>query len=236
MEPLECELCEIDMVMTNANVVYDANVCRFLCTTAQNRAETALFRSYPHDVNYTSSKLNRIMKEHQSEATIGLTVCATSAAPTYFPEVKWNSLVFWDGGLLNNNPIDQLWVARYDLVEPNEPEPKISCVLSLGCGHVKAGTPSESWFSLSSTVASVVGFATNTEAKGKDFSRHVSNLNRRPHYANTKYFRFNVDMGTEEIGLADYKRMEELEQITARYLEQPNNQKYLDDCVMALAA
>ncbi|KAH7321496.1 calcium-independent phospholipase [Rhexocercosporidium sp. MPI-PUGE-AT-0058] len=159
----------------------------FLFTTAQNRAETALFRSYPHEVTYTSSKLNRILKDHSSEATNGLTV-------------KWNGLVFWDGGLLNNNPINQLWSARYDLVGTDEPEPKVSCVLSLGCGHLKAGTPSKSRFSLSATVPS--------RPKGKDFSRHVSNLNRRPHYANTKYFRFNVDLGTQEIGLADYNKME----------------------------
>lgn len=180
--------------------------------------------------------MNRTLKEHSSEATIGLTMCATSAAPTYFPEVKWNNLVFWDGGLLNNNPIDQLWAARYDLVEPNEPEPKVSCVLSLGCGFVTASKPSESWFQLSSTVASVIGFATNTEAKGKDFSRHISNLNRRPHYADTKYFRFNVNMGHEEIGLADYKRMKELKALTEDYLKQPSQQKWLNDCVAALAA
>ncbi|KAL2072653.1 hypothetical protein VTL71DRAFT_11996 [Oculimacula yallundae] len=206
----------------------------FLCTTAQNRAETALFRSYPHDISYTPSKLNRIMKEHSAEATIDLTVCATSAAPTYFPEVKWNSLVFWDGGLLNNNPIDQLWAARYDLVQPDEPEPKVSCILSLGCGHVTAATPSESWFSLSATVGSVIGFATNTEAKGKDFSRHITNLKRRPHYANTQYIRFNVPMGTDEIGLADYNRMKEIASRTTKYLETQG--KWLDDCVSAIAA
>jgi patatin-like phospholipase/acyl hydrolase len=99
---------------------------------------------YPHEVNYTSSIVNNTLKEHRSEATISLTTCATSAAPTYFPEMKWNNLVFWDGGLLNNNPVNQLWAARYDLVESHDPEPKVSCVLSLGCGYVKAGSPSGS--------------------------------------------------------------------------------------------
>jgi predicted acylesterase/phospholipase RssA len=186
-------------------------------------------------VKHASSVVNTTLKEHSAEATIGLTVCATSAAPTYFPEVKWNNLVFWDGGLLNNNPIDQLWAARYDLVEPSDPEPKVSCVLSLGCGHVKAGAPSDSWFQLSSTVASVIGFATNTEAKGKDFSRHISNLNRRPYYADTRYFRFNVNMRDQEIGLADYKRMNELKDLTAAYLREDRQQKWIDDCVNALA-
>jgi len=115
-----------------------SNFYRFLCTTAPNRAEKVLFRSYPHELNCTSSVVNRTLKEHRSEATISLTTCATSAAPTYFPEVKWKNLVFWDRGLLNNNPVDQLWAARYDLVEPNDP--KISYVLSLGYGYMKAGS------------------------------------------------------------------------------------------------
>lgn len=37
-----------------------------------------------------------------------------------------------DGGLLNNNPIDQVWDARFDLVEPQQPAPDVSVVVSLG--------------------------------------------------------------------------------------------------------
>uniref|UniRef100_A0A093VLB7 PNPLA domain-containing protein n=1 Tax=Talaromyces marneffei PM1 TaxID=1077442 RepID=A0A093VLB7_TALMA len=40
---------------------------------------------------------------------------ATSAAPLYLPPVKVNGIDFWDDGLLNNNPIDQVWSARHDL-------------------------------------------------------------------------------------------------------------------------
>jgi predicted acylesterase/phospholipase RssA len=187
-------------------------------------------------VNYTQSGVNKTLKEYKSEATISLVSCATSAAPTYFPEVKWKDLTFWDGGLLNNNPIDQLWAARYDLVEATDPEPKISCVVSLGCGFVKAASPSESWLQLSATVGSVIGFATNTDAKGKDFSRHISDLNRRPHYAETKYFRFSVNMVGQEIGLADYKKMDVLKALTKKDILDSKNQKFINDCVDAIAA
>jgi hypothetical protein len=69
--------------------------------------------------------------------TIRDAVRATSAAPMYFPELPLktsnkNSVVFWDGGVLNNNPIDQLWRARLDLVDTKDPAPKVACVLSLG--------------------------------------------------------------------------------------------------------
>ncbi len=65
-----------------------SNIYRFLCTTAQNRAEKVLFRSYTLEMNYTSSVVNRTLKKHGSKVTI------RSAAPTYFPLVKWNNLVF----------------------------------------------------------------------------------------------------------------------------------------------
>ncbi|KAJ7073935.1 calcium-independent phospholipase [Mycena amicta] len=207
-----------------------------VCTTAQNRAETVLFRSYPYDVTHTASIANDTMKAHRDEINISLAVRATSAAPTYFPEVNWHNLVFWDGALLNNNPIDQLWDARYDLVAPHEPPPRVSCILSLGCGYVKPPSPSASWFQLASTVGSVIGFVTNTNAKAKDFSRHVSRLKQRKEYEDMQYFRFNVNMTGNDIDLADYKRMGELEQMTEKYLKDDRQQVWIDGCVDALCA
>jgi hypothetical protein len=72
-----------------------------------------------------------------ADIPIKVAVRATSAAPTYFPPVEMvkgrlGGVEFWDGGLLNNNPIDQLWRARVDLVQDTEPLPKVACVLSLG--------------------------------------------------------------------------------------------------------
>ncbi|KAF9273494.1 hypothetical protein BGZ74_004751, partial [Mortierella antarctica] len=74
--------------------------------------------------DFTPSLVDKVLLQGRDEISIGLTVKATSAAPTYFPEVVWkpksvekslwekkgaeNGLVFWDGGLLNNNPINQL--------------------------------------------------------------------------------------------------------------------------------
>ncbi|CAM1504644.1 Fc.00g022350.m01.CDS01 [Cosmosporella sp. VM-42] len=210
-----------------------------LCTTAQNRAETVLMRSYEHNNMYASSIVNNALRENDNQFSISLATRATSAAPTYFPEVKWTSgkttLTFWDGGLLNNNPIDQLWYSRYDLVKPDEPAPPISCVISLGTGYVKPGSPANSWIHLAGVASSVMDFATNTNAKGKDFSRHMTTLNERPEYADTKYIRFNPYLGANEIGLADYTKMEFLKQLTRDYLADPGNQTWIEKAVHALA-
>lgn len=178
------------------------------------------------------------MKDHSNKITISLAARATSAAPTYFPEVKWPEndpkLTFWDGGLLNNNPIDQLWYSRYDLVQPSEPAPPVSCVISLGTGYVRPDSPSESWFQLAGVASSVMGFATNTNAKGKDFSRHMTALNNRPEHSKTRYVRLNPSLGASEIGLADYTKMEELKTLATKYIEDKDNQLWIDKAVLAL--
>ncbi|OTA07562.1 hypothetical protein A9Z42_0084570 [Trichoderma parareesei] len=214
----------------------------FVCTTAQNRAETVLLRTYKNNTIHVKSKVNDAMREHSDKVTISLATRATSAAPTFFPEVKWpennnspQQLTFWDGGLLNNNPIDQLWYARYELVEPEEPAPPVSCVVSLGTGYTRPdASPSESWFQLVGVAASVMGFATNTNAKGKDFSRHMTALNNRPEHAKTRYVRLNPALGKSEIGLADYTKMEELKTLAREYVEDEKNQLWIDKAVAAI--
>ncbi|KAL7814524.1 acyl transferase/acyl hydrolase/lysophospholipase [Trichoderma aethiopicum] len=211
----------------------------FVCTTAQNRAETVLLRTYKNDTIHVKSKVNDAMREHSDKVTISLATRATSAAPTFFPEVKFPEdapqLTFWDGGLLNNNPIDQLWYARYELVEPQEPAPPVSCVVSLGTGYTRPdASPSESWFQLVGVAASVMGFATNTNAKGKDFSRHMTALNNRPEHAKTRYVRLNPHMGKSEIGLADYTKMEELKTLAREYVRDEGNQLWIDKAVAAI--
>lgn len=214
-------------------------VSRFLCTTAQNRAETVLMRSYLDNNVYASSIVNDAMKAGREQVTISLATRATSAAPTFFPEVNFTvgktKLTFWDGGLLNNNPIDQLWYAKYELAQPEEPVP-VSCVISLGTGYVKPGSPANSWFELVGVASSVMDFATNTNAKGKDFSRHMTMLNKRPEYANTKYLLFNPSLGFHQIGLADYTKMGLLKELSLKYVNDPSQGPWIEKAVDAICA
>ncbi|KAJ6050172.1 uncharacterized protein N7446_005589 [Penicillium canescens] len=72
----------------------------FICATLAEEGTSLLLRSYatqPDDY----SRL-----EVLNHTTINEAVGATSAAPTYMPEVEIQGLRCWDGGLLNNNPID----------------------------------------------------------------------------------------------------------------------------------
>ncbi|KAG0286190.1 hypothetical protein BGZ98_005175 [Dissophora globulifera] len=207
---------------------------------ASKMDETVLLRSYPITSNYTESIVNNALQEGKNEISISLAVKATSAAPTFFPDVVWKpkgveeGLVFWDGGLLNNNPIDQLWYARYDVVGSKESEPCISCIISLGTGYTKPGSSLSSWSKLVGVVSSVVALATNTNAKGKEFTRHISDLKERPGYKDTKYIRFNPSLENNKIGLADYTKMDLLKRLTKTYLQDTKEQTYLNMAVDAI--
>ncbi|KAG0083306.1 hypothetical protein BGZ93_001931 [Podila epicladia] len=240
--------------------IHEANtsVVRFACTVVKNRSEAALLRSYYKNTEQdetrhdSSSLVDTVLHQGRDEITIGLTVKATSAAPTYFPEVFWKpasvnpgqwvktkgtekGLVFWDGGLLNNNPINQLWSARYDLVTPEEPEPPISCVISIGTGYKNPGDERPSlWLRLINIATSVVAFVTNTDAKNKDFRHHMNDLNRREQYKNTKYIRLNPDLDKFNIGLADYTKISDLESLTLTYLEKEEAKEKLKLAVDAI--
>ncbi|KAF4985723.1 hypothetical protein FDECE_16363 [Fusarium decemcellulare] len=218
----------------------------FCCTTAQNRAETVLLRTYKDNNIYVSSKTNDTMAKNQEMVTISLAARATSAAPTYFPEVIFpegtpkskdaERLLFWDGGLLNNNPIDQLWYSRYELVKSEDDPPHISCVISLGTGYTKPDSPSESWFQLVGVAAEVMEFSTNTNAKAKDFTRHMTTLNLRGEHKETKYVRLNPSLGKSQIGLADYDKMAELKQMARDYIKDERNQPWINKAVDAVCA
>ena len=221
-----------------------------------------LLRSYrPQQLDkdfYIPSAAHKTMKKHGDQVTISLAARATSAAPTFFPEVrfpevgllvdqdtsnkaKWEKerdarerqLIFWDGGLLNNNPIDQLWYARYELVHHIEPSPAISCVISLGTGWRKEASPDKAKVHLAGVVGSVMGFSTNTNAKAKDFTRHYNRLRHREEYAKSHYIRFQP-MLDDDIGLADYHRMAELQAITEKYIKKDDSKKWIDEAVCAI--
>ena len=80
-------------------------------------------------------------------------------------------------------------------------------------------------------------FATNTNAKGKDFSRHMTHLNERDEHKDTKYIRFNPYL-SEEIGLDEYGRMEDLKKIAQKTMNDQTgkNQHYIDQAVDAICA
>ncbi|KAK8121267.1 hypothetical protein PG999_005387 [Apiospora kogelbergensis] len=103
----------------------------FMCATLEDHDNKVLLKSYhvPYD---EKAPREGIKHDFWDSITILQAARATSAAPLYLPKAEYKAHALTDGGLLNNNPIDQVWDARFDLVEPRQPAPNVSVVISLG--------------------------------------------------------------------------------------------------------
>ncbi|RMZ77382.1 hypothetical protein DV737_g4393, partial [Chaetothyriales sp. CBS 132003] len=207
-----------------------------MCATVTEKGEAVLFRSYPLPAD-SRPQSETAKKIRHDQITLKQACRATSAAPTYLPEMLIDGIGFWDGGLLNNNPVDQVWDARYDLPDARTVvdvstgtvtyiEPTVACVVSIGTSYfpqlVKKAAPGGRGGinSLIITAIRALGFATNTEAKHWDFMGNNIRRNMRLPDAeqHTQYFRYNA-RASKDINLDDYKSMDSLKEDTKTYLE-----------------
>jgi patatin-like phospholipase/acyl hydrolase len=193
----------------------------FMCATMADQGEAAILRSYvPPDPSKDIEGLPSGLPPPPDlrNLTVAQACRATSAAPTYLPEVIINQVTFWDGGLVYNNPITRVWALRYDLAStPTEPVP-VDLILSIGTSYAQT-LPSKNPWKFINTVSKAADFTTNTEAKHRDFTRDIERENDRS-ATKVNYFRFNANTGSDSIDLADWHKMTELKADTVKYLEQ----------------
>ncbi|OQV10916.1 hypothetical protein CLAIMM_14837 [Cladophialophora immunda] len=209
----------------------------FMCATLADRGESILLRNYdppfaPLPVSTGASTLNF------NAVTIKEAARATSAAPTYLKEASIQGLNFWDGGLLNNNPIVQAWDNRFDLVLRDAPSPQIKCIVSLGTTHPEYDDnkrPGSGLMRFFNTITKTVAFVTNTEAKHRDFDRNMRQRNERAPTKKTSYYRFNASTGSDDIDLGDYLKMPKLMEYTEAYLKRPEVDEWINECAVLLA-
>lgn len=209
-----------------------------MCATLADKGESILLRNY--DPPFAPLPVSAGAKDLNFNAiTIKEAARATSAAPTYLKQVNIQGLNFWDGGLLNNNPIDQIWDNRYDLVARERQSPHIRCILSLGTTHPdydpNKKPPGRFVARFFNTVSQTVAFVTNTEAKHRDFERNMRQRNRRRPDRPAGYFRFNATTEKEEFDLSDYLKMPKLCDYTDKYLKNPDVDRMIDECAALLA-
>lgn len=201
-----------------------------MCATLAEKGESIRFRTYATTQFETIENLQIGETDHASSAQLqGISILdaamATSAAPSFLPPRIWNGLKLWDGSMLNNNPIHQLWRARSDLVPLRESDAQVACVVSIGTG-LETPTPmpwSRPVARLIDTVTRTIKFATNTEAEHKDFKHFIDRLNLRQTaqgLTKTEYFRFNVPTGNQRFDLDDYQSIPKLERLTEKYIEE----------------
>lgn len=147
------------------------------------------------------------------------TICeaalATSAATGLFDPVTIGCRRFVDAALGANNPVDEVEGEATDIWCPQEGDlkPIVKCFISLGTGRLNLKAVEDNLLKfISGTLKQV---ATETEETAKKF------IDRwRGHYADRKYFRFNVEQGLQEVGLKEYREIPTILAATDRYLSE----------------
>lgn len=219
-----------------------------MCTTLKDEGESLLLRSYlqpegAKPITPIAREISTGKDEDKFINSIDIVTAAraTSAAPVYLPPEPWHTpageIVFWDGGVLNNNPIEQLWNARYDLVEAHAPPPAVSLVLSIGCGKADPSKPHFLLRILRTLTRYSESFMANTEAKHKDFERLVQRMKGRDDQnGHVEYFRFEVPTKHQHFDMADPSIIKSLETMTAAYMREPEVDRALERVAQLLAS
>jgi hypothetical protein len=147
---------------------------------------------------------------------------AACAAPRYFPPISLGpaSETYMDAGFGCNNPILQVHKEAELLFDDDR---EISCIISLGTGQRKINkleTPS--WLDQFIPTNLIKGMKRLTVSSDKKA------LEMEAKYAGIEdlYYRFNVEHGLEDIGLADSAKLGIIR--TLEYMERPSVSAKLD--------
>ena len=165
---------------------------------------------------------------------------ATSAAPTFFPPIKFGSQTggdFIDGGIGCNNPTKILIKeakSYYRMKGHRAPQP--TCLVSIGTGQKDLiqlhKAASMFWFKDRSglSIAPVLGeIATDCENTHDEVLLTYLENNARD-----LYYRFNVSQGMQEIMLDEWRRKDDIKTYTDKYLRLNQTEQELVDCVKCL--
>lgn len=131
---------------------------------------------------------------------------ATSAALTFFEPITVNGSVYSDGGLIFNNPVQQVHGEASEMFPG-----RTQLLISLGTGTGKDTKFDPSLLSVAHQLAQI---ATETERTADEFYRRDD---ARAAKAGL-YFRFNVP-GLGVIGLEESERLNDIKSLTEKYID-----------------
>ena len=172
---------------------------------------------------------------------------ATSAAPTYFPEMEIDGDFYVDGGIGYNNPSEEairearrIW-----------PEREIGCLVSIGTGlmqPISGATRTKEQFGplvggvvqkmmpLTAEKLSIAEYCTQLATNCQVIHTHVfehASIEKKPQQR-ARYYRFNVTSGMAHIGLDEANKLNEVSQMTDAYVRDPERKETISDCVELL--
>jgi predicted acylesterase/phospholipase RssA len=162
-------------------------------------------------------------------ATVCEAALATSAATGFFDPVSIGARQFVDGALGANNPVEEVEgkAANISCSKTGDLKPLVKYFVSIGTGNPGKKAIQDNMLKFLSKT--LVGIATETESTERKFiARWAQQFDQK------RYFRFNVDQGLQEVGLAEYREQGTIESATDEYLNHQAQQSRLRDCVLNL--
>ncbi|PKS12989.1 hypothetical protein jhhlp_000330 [Lomentospora prolificans] len=189
-------------------------VVSFVCATSKERGGITRLRSYD------------LPEKPNISVTIREAALATSAATGFFDPVTIGARHFVDGALGANNPINEVEGEASDIwcSETGELKPLVKCIISIGTGN--PGKRAVEDRLLRFLTKTLVAMTTETEETEKKFIGRW-----RGHFDQGRYYRFNVEHGLQDIGLAEYKEQGSIEQATFDYLDHQDRVFRVRDCI-----
>ncbi|KAK3656319.1 hypothetical protein LTR56_003020 [Elasticomyces elasticus] len=168
--------------------------------------------------------------EIPAQATTWQAALGTTAATSFFESANIGDYRYGDGALGADNPAKQVENEATEIwcEQPGELQWLVKCFLSLGTGHGGINPIiDKGWEDLSAGLKKV---AVDTEATAADVGARWKNVPHKP------YFRFNVQHGLQDVGLAECKPEKTgfIEAATSHYLGSKETRLHLRYCVERL--
>jgi hypothetical protein len=167
------------------------------------------------------------------DCTIVEAARATFAAPTFFKAIELgdgiNKRRYIDTGHRCNNP------TQYVLREaaPLFPSRNVSCIVSLGAGAANViGTVARDPFQ-KGLPHSLIGILKQIANNCDDISQTMMDRFREKE---NFYFRLNVNEGLQDVPLAEWEKVNDVQLHTENYLERPDIGPSVEQLVQALTA
>jgi predicted acylesterase/phospholipase RssA len=192
-------------------------ILSFVCTTAKETTGITRLRSYS------------LPDELDLPATVCEAALATSAATSFFDPVSIGARQFVDGALGANNPVEEVEGEATNIwcSETGDLKPLVKCFISIGTGNPGKKAIEDNMLKFLSKT--LVGITTETENTERKFIARWAQ-----HFDQKRYFRFNVDQGLQEVGLAEYREQGTIESATDEYLKHQAQKFRVRDCVLNL--
>jgi hypothetical protein len=111
--------------------------------------------------------------------------------------------------------------------DTGDPKPLVKCFISVGTGNPGKKALEDNLVKFLSE--SLVRIATETEETERKFIARWAKQ-----YDEKRYFRFNVDQGLQDVGLAEHKEQGRMEAATDEYLRHQAQKFRVRDCIQNL--